>query len=434
MNRAPSGSQQSGRKTMLKKAEPAVKSRTRVKTIAKTLVKTAAKTTAAAKAKPEADAKLVSKTPPQRKQIPKLSPKSTPKFTPKFTPQTTLSPNLANRANASPFQGDTEAITGAITGLYNGVLQGWVYDASRPDVSLVIEVCFDGVFGHLARADEFAMHAPEAAQMHGFTVELKSSWLADSSRVSVRVANQGPWLSGSVDIAALMTQEQGDALAAEGASRVYYAGGLKLVGWALKDKGASGSIGAGGASANNTQEISVVESETLIATVYANQHVGFLSNRSQQGHGFEVDLPWSMADGKRHHLEVLNQDGQPIKGSPLEICVSETSQTSILRDAWLLSDVQSRQDQSEPPAGLLRVIETHERVYPANFGFVHYPYWYERYQQPEAMKQTTVRVAVLVIATDPEAEQAENSIASVFEQRLPADQLECLQVITGLVF
>lgn len=411
MSRATSASKQSVSKTLLKKAEPATNSRTRVKTSAKTT----AKTTAAVIAKPQADAKLVSKTPPQRKRTPNI-------------------PDTHNLANATMPQVGTEAITGAITGLYDGVLQGWVYDASRPDLSLVIEVCFDGVFGQLARADEFVMHAPEAAQMHGFRVDLRSSWLADSSRVSVRVANQGPWLSGSVDLAALKTQEQSDILAAEGASRVYYAGGLKLVGWALKDKGGSGACGAVGTSGasvvsnNNAQEISVVDGETLVAKVYANQYVAFLSNRSQQGHGFEVDLPWSMADGKRHRLEVLNQDGQAIKGSPLEICVSKTSQASIVRDAWLLSSVQSRQDQSEPPAGLLRVIETHERVYPANFGFVHYPFWYELYQQPEAMKLTAARVAVLVIATDTEAEQAENSIASVFEQRLPADQLECLQV------
>ena len=327
------------------------------------------------------------------KKNPKKDPKTSAKTSSKTTPQKSLS--------------------GAITGLHDGVLQGWACCADEPDLCLVIEVYFDGVYGQLTRADEFAMYAPDQARMHGFSLTLHSNWLATAKHISARVANQGPWLVGAIDL----EQQKTQVLPNEAASRVYYAGGLKLVGWALPDAGAIGP-----------KAVQVIEGETRIAQVHADQHVGFLSNRTEQGHGFEVDLPWSMADGKRHLLEVLDLEGSPIKGSPLEVCVSETSMASLVRDSWPKALNQN------PPEGLLALIQTHERIYPASFGFVHYPHWYELYQQPPAFKNPQQRVAVLVIAGSQQAELAQVSIDSVFEQRLPAEQIDCLQVTpTGIL-
>jgi len=345
----------------------------------------------------------------------KVTAKATTRTTAK--PKATAKPKSSSKASTALEPGTTStgsitSVIGEITGLYDGYLQGWAFDADNSDVCLAIEVCFDGVYGQLVRADEFVMHAPEAAQMHGFTVKLKDHWLANAKRISARVANQGPWLAGSVyldeDGQATVEHQGNDRKQRkspspspskskstpnqpnnESATRVYYAGGLKLVGWAMKAQGSTTS-----------KKIRVVQGEALVASVTANNYVGFLGNRLQQGQGFEIDLPWSMADGKRHELEVLDETGESIKGSPVEICISATSQASVLIDAWRAAAQDVSASEPIPPAGLLNLIAAHERVYPPSFGFVHYPYWYSLYQMPSSYQPTQARVAVLVIAAD----------------------------------
>lgn len=188
----------------------------RAKPAAKPTTKTAAKTAAkktVSKAVAKSTSKPVSKTAAATKRVNKPVSKPLTKPVNSSAAASTVVPKTASATTSAgealeANKATNTCIQGEITGLYNGYLQGWAYDASNPDLCLAIEVCFDGVYGQLVRADEFVMHAPEAAQMHGFTVELKPHWLANAKRVSARVANQGPWLEGSIDLAKISEAEQ----------------------------------------------------------------------------------------------------------------------------------------------------------------------------------------------------------------------------------
>jgi O-antigen biosynthesis protein len=317
----------------------------------------------------------------------------------------------------------SSAMLGSITGLHDAVLQGWAIDTDSPDAMLAVEIYYDDVFGHLVRADEYlggmqgssseSLELPEGAQWHGFVAQLDKHWLSGASKLTARVANQGPWLAGTVHLG----QGQAAGVSDQQLSRVFHGGGLKLVGWAW--------AGAGSAV---IKRVSVFESTygelQEILTVKANRSLSDLSRKPQQGHGFVIQLPSTLADGKRHQLELVTDQGEPINGSPIELCLTSNTLSGLVKDACR---------SGESLDALMPVISSHEQQYPVSFGFNHYPAWCELYQVAPPMRETKLRCAVVVInpanASDWQADvQAEQSIQSVFDQRLPETQVECFKV------
>ena len=307
-------------------------------------------------------------------------------------------------------------IVGAITALDNGVLSGWAMDVSSPDVLLSVEVYYDDVFGHVVRADTWLgglsnaaeVDAPAQAQWHGFILPLDRQWLANANKITARVANQGPWLAGEWKLG----QAQTGALPDKRLGRLFHAGGLKVLGWAW-----------GGAENRIFKQVVVYEGEGAkvreLARVTANQSLSILASKPEQGHGFVIDLPWSLADGNRHHLQVVTENGEPIDGSPIDVCITANTLTGLIQDSGRLNDRLE---------ALLPVISSYERQFPVSFGFAHYPAWCALYQAAPKQIKTSLRSAVVVITAKGEDELADVSIKSVFAQRHPEEQVECFKV------
>jgi len=346
-----------------------------------------------------------------------------PKPKPKRSQQTRAnsaagrSTKTATSHQADPLKSSSQ-IVGAITGLADGVLSGWVMDIKSPDVLLSVEVYYDDVFGHVVRADSWLEdlsedslgHAPEQVQWHAFVVPLDRQWLASCSKVTVRVANQGPWLGQGIRLGKSHVGQLPDRRA----GRLFHAGGLKVVGWAW-----------GGTEDQSFKSVVALEGEGASARelvrVSANQSLSLLASEPAQGHGFVMDLPWFLADGKRHHLQLVTESGEPLDGSPIDVCITANTLTGLIQDA--------AGQTNEKLKALLPVISAYERQYPVSVGFVHYLAWCDLYQAAPKPIKSTLRCAVVVITAAGEDELADLSVKSVFAQRHPEGQVECFKVL-----
>lgn len=196
------------------------------------------------------------------------------------------------------------AFKGAILGLHGDVLQGWAMDTAQPEQRPVVEVFIDGASVALARADQYEPQAPAGDQYHGFTVQLRQGWLAEARVISARIANQAYALEGDIVLPVAPTQE-----AAAIASQVWHTGGLRVGGWSWDPQAPRRHV-----------EVTVREGDRVICTATCNVHNQALAYRDTSDHGFAIDLPWELADGKVHILDIVNDLGQPLAGSPIRLC------------------------------------------------------------------------------------------------------------------
>jgi GT2 family glycosyltransferase len=270
------------------------------------------------------------------------------------------------------------SIKGTITGLYADVLQGWAMDCARPEERLVIEVMIDGACVALARADQFYPNADAGDEFHGFTVQLRQNWLNEARHISARVANQPLSLAGELWLPAPPNKEPAPV-----ASQVWHSGGLRLSGWSWDADAPQRQV-----------RITVREDSRVWAQTVCDQHHQALVYRTTSHHGFNLDLPWELADGKPHTLHIENDLGHPLSGSPIKLCCWPEGlegmlkllehQTVDTRALMLLSEVAKEQT--------LR--------FPKSAGFHHYPQWFDTFQRiaPPPAQQRLGNAGLLLIS------------------------------------
>jgi GT2 family glycosyltransferase len=302
----------------------------------------------------------------------------------------------------------TDRPHGAITGLHGDVLQGWALDPSDPQARLAVEVFIDGTFAALVRADLQQPHDAIGDGFHGFAVQLRSAWLDNACHLTARIANQGPWLAGSLDL----TETRAPAATALVATYVHNAGGLKLKGWASDAERPARHV-----------QLTVREDDRYLLTATADRLHPALVYRPTADHGFDIDLPWHLADGQPHEIHVETDDGTPLNGSPIRLCLHAQGFGALLRGFW--------PSANEPldagvPALLAQLADTQDIHFPRSAGFNHYPLWHAVFQQPQAYLPRPGKVLVLLLGERSDKAEAV-SLASISQQRLPAEQI---QVIT----
>ena len=212
---------------------------------------------------------------------------------------------------------------GVIFGLQGDVLHGWAMNTAQPDQRLIVEVVIDGAPVALARADQYEPLAHTGDQFHGFTVQLRQSWLDEAAVIAVRIANDSFELDGRVLLPA-GPPDSSHAIAAQ----VWHTGGLRLSGWCWDPQ-----------SPRRHVEVTVSEGNLIIASATCNAHNQALAYRATSDHGFSIDLPWELADGMVHKLELTDDRGQPVAGSPISVCCWPEGVTGLL---------QKLKDESNP--------------------------------------------------------------------------------------
>ena len=280
-----------------------------------------------------------------------------------------------------PVKGDTAnqtSIRGAITGLYGDVLQGWALDEARPDDRLVIEVLIDGASVALVRADQFEPNAACGDQFHGFGIQLRKSWLEKARRISATVANQGVELEGEVDLPARPSKDPAPI-----ASQVWHSGGLRLSGWSFDPEAPQRHV-----------QITVREDDHVVAKASCDVHHQALVYRATSDHGFTLDLPWALADGKAHTLHIENDLGHPLSGSPIKLCCWPEGLEGLLRQ-------HDDHGPDEQTLALLKQVAKEQTMrFPKSAGFNHYPQWFEvfQYAVPRNLEPQKSRLGLLLIS------------------------------------
>lgn len=293
------------------------------------------------------------------------------------------------------------SLKGAITGLYGDVLQGWALDTARPDQRLVVEICIDGACVTLARADQFQPNARIGDQFHGFGVQLHQSWLDEARHISARIANQEYSLEGDLQLPSAPSKEPAPI-----ASQVWHTGGLRISGWSWDAQDPRRHV-----------QITVREDSRIVGQATCDTHHQALVYRATSDHGFSLDLPWELADGKLHTLHVENDLGQPLSGSPIQLCCWPEGLEGLLKQHNHAPDEQAL-------ALLTEVTREQTMRLPKSVGFHHYPQWFECFQRgaPHAHQQPQARIGLLLIGEgDKTLEEA--SLISLAENHSTSGQM-----------
>ena len=296
----------------------------------------------------------------------------------------------------------TGLICGQITGLYGDVLQGWALNPAKPDMRLVVEIYIDGSSVAFAKASEFQPNVPGSDDFNGFAVQLRESWLAGAKTISARVANQENWLDGTIQLPTPSPSEPAPA-----ASQVWHTGGLKVSGWAFDAN-----------DPNRTVTVTVRKGTEVVATVAADRLHHALTYKASRKHGFELDLPWALADGHVHTLEVTNDLGQPLSGSPLTLCCWPEGVEALLRN-----NPTSVGDEAQVEL-LAKVARHQELLLPKSAGFHHYAEWFEVFQKPGPLDPELKSKCGVLIISEGHAQMDAISQLSIVQQRYPAAAIE----------
>lgn len=307
----------------------------------------------------------------------------------------------------------TGLVCGRITGLYGDVLQGWALDPAKPDMRVVVEIYIDGNSVAFVKANEFHLGPSAGDDFNGFALQLRESWLASAKTISARVANREQWLEGTIQLPTPLPTEPAPA-----ASQVWHTGGLKVSGWAYD-----------AADPNRAVTITVREGTKILATVAADRLHHALTYKASRKHGFELDLPWALADGQVHTLDVLNDLGQPLTGSPLTLCCWPEGVEALLRG-------NAATVGNEEELELLAKVARHqELLLPKSAGFHHYPEWFEVFQKPEPIDLGLKSACGVLIISDGNEQLDAVSQVSIAQQRHRATAIEVvstLDVVPGL--
>lgn len=289
--------------------------------------------------------------------------------------------------------------TGKITGLFADVLQGWALHTEQPGVRLAVEVYIDGAYVALARADQMQHEFDQGDGFHGFSIPMRKSWLQNATVISVRIANHGPWLDGTLQLPESKATDPGPGL-----SQVWYPGGLKVTGWACH-------------ATEPNRHVTVVarEGEGIIAQAVANQPHPALVNQESADHGFSLDLPWELGDGKTHTVHIEDDEGKPLAGSPITVFFHAEGLETLLRRTW--------PGKPDDPALelLVEVARDQDRRAPRTVGFAHYAKWFEVFQKTGPLLSETpcLKAGILLYGDGSEQDEAV-SRASIEAQRWSA--------------
>ena len=248
--------------------------------------------------------------------------------------------------------------SGAILGLQGDVLHGWAMDTTQQEHRPVVEVFIDGASVALVRADQYEPNAPAGDQFHGFAVQLRQRWLDKARLITAQIANQSFVLEGQLSLPTKLNEDSASI-----ASQVWHTGGLRVGGWCWDPK-----------SPNRHVAVTVREDYRVVSQVICNEHNQALVYRATSDHGFTIDLPWELADGKLHVLEITNDLGQALAGSPIRICCQPEGIEGLLQQLDSAND-------SATLALLTQIAREQTLRLPKSAGWQHYPQWFEAFQR-----------------------------------------------------
>ncbi|NIF29807.1 glycosyltransferase [Pantoea sp. Tr-811] len=287
------------------------------------------------------------------------------------------------------------AFSGAILGLQGDVLHGWAMDNAQPEQRLAIEVFVDGASVALVRADQYEPQASAGDQYHGFVVQLRQNWLDEARVITAQVANQGFSLEGQILLPTAPSQDSASI-----ASQVWHTGGLRVGGWCWDPQAPRRHV-----------QVTVREGNQVVGQGTCNVHNQALAYRATSDHGFAIDLPWELADGKVHILDVVNDLGQPLAGSPIRLCCWPEGVEGLIRK------LDPTQDKAT--LELLTAVANEQSLrLPKSAGWESYPQWFEAFQRLDEKDSPALQGKLgLLLVSEGDAALEQTSLESLAANR-----------------
>ncbi|MFG0686181.1 glycosyltransferase [Pseudomonas sp. WSY_20] len=293
--------------------------------------------------------------------------------------------------------------SGAILGLQGDVLHGWAMDNTQQEHRPVVEVFIDGASVALVRADQYEPTAPGGDQFHGFTVQLRQRWLDEARLITAQIANQKFVLDGQLTLPVPSGEDSVGI-----SSQVWHTGGLRIGGWCWDTK-----------APNRHVEVTVREGERLIGRYICNQPNQAVAYRGTSDHGLTIDLPWEMADGKVHELEVVDDRGRSLIGSPIRLCCWLEGIEGLVRQLAIAPDAAT--------LALLNDVAKEQTIHlPKSAGWHSYSKWFDTFQRLDANDVVPLsgRLGVLLIS-EGDVELEQRTLSSLKNNNEPPHNLVC---------
>ncbi|MBZ9539957.1 glycosyltransferase [Modicisalibacter tunisiensis] len=267
---------------------------------------------------------------------------------------------------------------GRLTGLYGNLLKGWAWDAASPGRRWAIAIHGDGRPLALAQAEDFHPEAPGDGA-YGFSVVLSDAQLDACRQLTLTLANA----ERPLDTLTLPAAPPANRTPEH--SRVHWQPGLVLRGWLVDTH-----------DPQRQASIEVHEQGQRIARTTPTRWDA-LPTPAGEPHervegGFQIRLPLSLADGRRHVLTVRDDQGRELAGSPVVI------------QEWPegLAHWQAHAATESQRTLLTRQLERYEQLLPRGVDPADYPAWLAAFPvtPPEVPSHPSpVRVGVIQLGS-----------------------------------
>lgn len=274
-----------------------------------------------------------------------------------------------------------------------GLFFGFVHDTARPARRFAVEVLVDGRPVTLVRADRFNRWLSDAGYgdgCHGFVFTLDEGLAA--RRIEARLANSGERLGEPIDLA---RDRPDPTVRAILHGEVRWCGGLRLVGWTMDRRGRRQP------GQERPPTVLVREDTTVVCEArprdwdHADGAEGFAAGRL----AFDLMLPAALADGRPHRLDVVDETGVALAGSPvLVLAWPDGLRAHLERETWF--------DPADPR------VAAFDRLFPGSLPLHAYGDWRAGLAGPGDAGPAAGAVAVLVLGDH----EADATIASLERQ------------------
>lgn len=314
-----------------------------------------------------------------------------------------VKPKTVARSEMNPF-------VGTLLGLDGLCLTGWAKNNELPGVPVVVELIADSLPIILVRADKIIYSLPnnDNSQVFecGFQCFLRPELVNNIRTISARIANTAHYLDGELDLATLTLplssmrsnsspKETNDSI--RPVNYVSNRGGLRLFGVAVDTM-----------QPNRTLSVFAEYKGKRILETRADAWAPELNDVPgiNAAHGFSLTLPGEFADGQRHLIHIVDEDGRALFGSPVIVCCTERT-----IDSWVHSLKTTKSDAQV----LTQVLHMAQQHIPLSLDFSAYSDWKKRFGSSSV---ETVPGTVLVVFgwSSNNKQSLTTTLNSLFEQ------------------
>ena len=293
------------------------------------------------------------------------------------------------RAQSYPSTELIQRWRGALEGLHGDQLFGWAIDGQNPNARVVLELCLDdepfgSVIADVARVDIIDQVTSAVDPCHGFVADLHDFDIGQLGTLTARVANTNVALPGAIARTGPLEPPRVPP------NMVIGDGGLRLHGWAFD-------------TTNPKRKLIVhayVGHERVSSADATLEHAA-LRSYEVGPHGFTLDLPLSLADGRLHEVRVVDAQGRPLSGSPVQVCCFGAGLRALLPEL------------SGTAAAL---VDSYERFLPRSLGLEQYSTWSAQFETVSAPTNDSAGLSVALIVVGVEGALLEATRASVAAQ------------------